>query len=66
MNSAPSRRDHTRPSKAASAVDEYTPAERRAIDRSIAASEKRYAAGKSYGPFETAEAANASIDANLS
>ncbi len=44
---------------------EYTPAERRAIDRGIAASEKQYAAGKSYGPFETAAEANASIDANL-
>jgi hypothetical protein len=45
--------------------DEYTPAERRAIDRGIAASEKQYAAGKSYGPFETAGEVTASIDANL-
>ena len=37
-------------------ADEYTPAERRAIDRSIAASEKDYAAGKSFGPFDTHEA----------
>jgi bifunctional DNA-binding transcriptional regulator/antitoxin component of YhaV-PrlF toxin-antitoxin module len=35
--------------------DEYTPAERRAIDRGIAQSEKEYGAGKSYGPFKTAE-----------
>jgi hypothetical protein len=36
------------------AEDEYTPGERRAIDRGIAQSEKQYAAGKSYGPFDTA------------
>jgi bifunctional DNA-binding transcriptional regulator/antitoxin component of YhaV-PrlF toxin-antitoxin module len=47
------------------AKDEYTPAERRAIDRGIAKSEKQYAAGKSYGPFETAEEAIASLDVNL-
>jgi hypothetical protein len=51
--------------KTASADDEYTPAERRAIDRGIAASEKQYAAGKSYGPFGTAAEAIASLDANL-
>jgi AbrB family looped-hinge helix DNA binding protein len=45
--------------------DEYTPAERRAIDRGIAQSEKEYAAGKSYGPFKTAGEAIASINANL-
>jgi AbrB family looped-hinge helix DNA binding protein len=45
--------------------DEYTPAERRAIDRGIAQSEKDYAAGKSYGPFETVSEAIASINANL-
>lgn len=45
--------------------DEYTAAERRAIDRGIAQSEKEYAAGKSYGPFETAAEAIASINANL-
>ena len=44
---------------------EYTPAQRRAIDRGIAQSEKEYAAGKSYGPFDTAEQAIASINANL-
>jgi hypothetical protein len=44
---------------------EYTLAERRAIDRGIARSEKDYAAGKSYGPFATAAEAIASIDLNL-
>jgi len=46
-------------------VDEYTPAQRKAIDRGIAQSEKEYAEGKSYGPFDTAGEAIASIDANL-
>jgi bifunctional DNA-binding transcriptional regulator/antitoxin component of YhaV-PrlF toxin-antitoxin module len=46
-------------------ADEYTPAERLAIDRGIAQSEKDYAAGKSYGPFDTAGEAIASINANL-
>jgi bifunctional DNA-binding transcriptional regulator/antitoxin component of YhaV-PrlF toxin-antitoxin module len=32
---------------------EYTPQQRRAIDRGIAASEKDYTEGHSYGPFET-------------
>lgn len=35
--------------------DEYTPAERRAIDRGIAQSEKEYREGKNAGPFATAE-----------
>lgn len=39
--------------KASIAVDEYTPAERRAINRGIAASEKDYKAGRSHGPFKT-------------
>ncbi len=51
--------------KKAAVVDEYTPAERRAIDRSIAQSEKEYAAGKSYGPFDTASEAIAAINRNL-
>ncbi len=50
---------------APAADDEYTPAQRRAIDRGIAQSEKQYATGKSYGPFDTAAEAIASIDANL-
>lgn len=33
--------------------DEYTLAQRKAIDRGIAQSEKDYAQGKSYGPFES-------------
>jgi hypothetical protein len=35
--------------------DEYTPAERHAIDRGIAASEKDYKEGRFHGPFETHE-----------
>ena len=35
--------------------DEYTPAERRAIDRGIVQSEKDYKEGRSYGPFKTHE-----------
>ena len=35
--------------------DEYTPAERRAIDRGIAQSEKEFAAGLGRGPFNTSE-----------
>ena len=47
------------------ADDEYTLAQRRSIDRGIAESEKEYAAGKSYGPFDTAAEAIAAINANL-
>jgi AbrB family looped-hinge helix DNA binding protein len=50
---------------AAKSDDEYTPAQRKAIDRGIAQSEKEYAEGKSYGPFDTATDAITSIDANL-
>jgi len=39
--------------KASPSDDEYTPAQRRAIDRGIAGSEKQYAAGKSYGRLAT-------------
>jgi hypothetical protein len=39
--------------KLPTADDEYTPAQRRAIDRGIAASEKDYTEGRSYGPFRT-------------
>jgi hypothetical protein len=45
------------------AKDEYTPAERRAIDRGIAGSEKDYEEGRSYGPFKTHEAFVASLHA---
>ncbi len=41
--------------KLPAADDEYTPAERRAIDRGIAASERDYREGRSYGPFESHE-----------
>jgi AbrB family looped-hinge helix DNA binding protein len=37
------------------ADDEYTPAQRRAIDRGIAQSEKEYRAGRGFGPFDTHE-----------
>ena len=45
------------------ADDEYTPAERRAIDRSIASSEKDYQEGRSYGPFRTHEELISSLHA---
>ena len=35
--------------------DDHTPAERRAVNRGIAASEKEYKAGKAFGPFTTHE-----------
>jgi AbrB family looped-hinge helix DNA binding protein len=35
------------------AEDEYTPAERQAINRGIAQSEKEYKQGRSFGPFNT-------------
>jgi len=38
------------------ADDEYTPAQRSAIDRGIAQSEKDYKQGRSFGPFKTHEA----------
>jgi bifunctional DNA-binding transcriptional regulator/antitoxin component of YhaV-PrlF toxin-antitoxin module len=41
--------------------DEYTVEERRAIDRGIAASEKDFKEGRSYGPFKTHEAFIASL-----
>jgi hypothetical protein len=49
--------------KLPAANDEYTPAARRAIDRGIAASEKDYEKGRSYGPFKTHEALVASLHA---
>jgi bifunctional DNA-binding transcriptional regulator/antitoxin component of YhaV-PrlF toxin-antitoxin module len=51
--------------KPSAADDEYTAAERRAIDHGITQSEKEYGAGKSYGPFETADEAIASLNASL-
>jgi AbrB family looped-hinge helix DNA binding protein len=43
-------------SQFANTDDEYTPAQRRVIDRGIAQSEKEYKRGRSFGPFETHEA----------
>jgi AbrB family looped-hinge helix DNA binding protein len=40
-------------SRFAHADDEYTPAQRRAIDRGIAQSEKEYQQGKGRGPFDS-------------
>ena len=40
-------------SKFPSAEDEYTPAQRRAIDRGILRSLKEYKQGRGFGPFET-------------
>jgi bifunctional DNA-binding transcriptional regulator/antitoxin component of YhaV-PrlF toxin-antitoxin module len=47
------------------ADDEYTPAERRLVDRMLARSEKEYRAGKHAGPFHTADEMAASIEADL-
>jgi len=41
--------------KPAAAGNEYTAAERRAVDRGISQSEKEYRAGKHAGPFATAD-----------
>jgi len=51
------------PKLPAATDDEYTPAERLAIDRGIAASERDYEEGRSYGPFKTHEAFVASLHA---
>lgn len=45
--------------------DEYTPAERRAINRGVAQSEKEYAAGLGRGPFSTAQEFSASMEADI-
>jgi AbrB family looped-hinge helix DNA binding protein len=47
------------------ADDEYTPAQRRVIDRRLAASDKDIASGRTYGPFGTAEEAIASMKVEL-
>jgi len=49
--------------KLPAAGDEYTVSERRAIDRGIAASEKDYKEGRSYGPFKTHEEFIAALSA---
>ena len=48
-------------SKFPNADDEYTPAQRRAIDRGIAQSLKEIGQGRSYGPFDSAAAFVASL-----
>src|SRR5436190_23043884 len=40
------------PSQFPNADDEYTPAQRRAINRGIAQSEKEYKEGRFFGPFD--------------
>jgi len=40
-------------SKFPNADDEYTPEQRRAIDRGLAQSMKEYKQGRTFGPFET-------------
>ncbi len=42
-------------------ADEYTPAQRRAIDRGIAQSEKEYKQGRVFGPFDSHDAFIASL-----
>lgn len=41
------------PRRLSTAAEEYTPAQRRLVNRGIAASEKDYREGRSYGPFGT-------------
>jgi AbrB family looped-hinge helix DNA binding protein len=48
-------------SQSPNADDEYTPAQRRVINRGIAQSEKEYKQGRSFGPFETHETFIASL-----
>ena len=48
-------------SSSPTADDEYTPAQRRAIDRGIAQSLKETGQGRSYGPFDSPAAFVASL-----
>lgn len=48
-----------------SADGDYTPAERRAIDRGIAQSEREYREGRSAGPFDTHEEFIAALHAEV-
>jgi bifunctional DNA-binding transcriptional regulator/antitoxin component of YhaV-PrlF toxin-antitoxin module len=50
-----------KPKRVVDPGDVLTTAERRAIDRGIAQSEKEYQANRSFGPFETHEAFIASL-----
>jgi AbrB family looped-hinge helix DNA binding protein len=52
-------------SKFPTADDEYTPAQRRIIDARLAESEADYKAGRSYGPFNTADEMIADMKATL-
>jgi AbrB family looped-hinge helix DNA binding protein len=52
-------------SKFPTADDEYTPAQRRIIDARLAESEADYKAGRSYGPFNTADEMIADMRARL-
>ena len=45
--------------------DEYTPAQRRAIDREIAKGLEDIKKGRTYGPFNTVEDMAASIERNI-
>ena len=47
------------------AADEYTPAQRRSIDRRLAQGLADVKAGRTYGPFDTAEEMAASIEATI-
>ena len=47
------------------AADEYTPAQRQAIDRELAKGAADVKAGRVYGPFSTADETIASLQANL-
>jgi len=49
------------PSHLPNSGDEYTPAQRRAIDRGIAQSEREYKQGRNFGPFLTHEEFVASL-----
>jgi bifunctional DNA-binding transcriptional regulator/antitoxin component of YhaV-PrlF toxin-antitoxin module len=51
--------------KLPTATDEYTPAQRRAIDARLAKSDLDIQQGRMYGPFDTAEHMAASIEMNL-
>ena len=47
------------------ADDEYTPAQRRVINARLAKADKEIKQGRTYGPFNTAEAMIASIESEL-
>src|ERR1700730_9398641 len=47
------------------AEDEYAPAERRAIDRMLALSDKDHKESRVFGPFNTAEEMAASVEGNI-